>query len=183
MNKKFNYEIIDDFLPKNNSDEIENILLKNVDGIQILPWYFINNKSSDGILMQRDDINNFQFAHIFYEEHNIHSNHYNTVVHPFIFKLDPLALVRVKGNLTTITPNIIKYGWHTDFDNYEHTTAIYYVNTNNGKTIFKNGLEVESVKNRMVIFDGWMEHTATSSTDTKARCVLNFNYIKKNRND
>jgi hypothetical protein len=177
MDKQFNYEIIDNYLPNNVSDEIENIMLKNT-----LPWFFINNKSADKVLMQWDDIQNFQFSHMFYADYTILSNYYVNIVKPIIDKLNPLSLIRVKGNLTTVTPNIIKYGWHTDVgDNYEHKTAIYYVNTNNGKTIFKNGLEVESVKNRIVIFDGWMEHTATSSTDTKARCVLNLNYIERSK--
>ena len=51
------------------------------------------------------------------------------------------------------------------------------MNTNNGKTIFKHGEEVNSVANRMVIFDSNLEHAATSHTDEKTRVVVNFNYV------
>ena len=56
-------------------------------------------------------------------------------------------------------------------------TGIFYVNTNNGKTIFKNGKEVESIKNRMVIFPSNIEHAGTSNTDTENRIVINFNWF------
>ena len=51
------------------------------------------------------------------------------------------------------------------------------MNTNNGKTIFKHGEEVNSVANRMVIFNSNLEHAATSHTDEKTRVVVNFNYV------
>ena len=57
-------------------------------------------------------------------------------------------------------------------------TAIYYVNTNNGYTLFKDGnLKVDSVGNRIVIFDSCKLHKAVSCTDEKRRVVINFNYF------
>ena len=58
--------------------------------------------------------------------------------------------------------------------------AIYYVNTNNGYTEFKDGEEVrkvESVANRMVFFDAELSHRGVSATDTRYRCVINFNWF------
>ena len=59
------------------------------------------------------------------------------------------------------------------------TTAIYYLNTNNGFTKFENGDKVNSVANRMVIFDSNLKHTGTSCTDAHARMLINFNYYTK----
>ena len=98
---------------------------------------------------------------------------------PFIDRINAIRFIRVKANLTTMTNEIVKYGWHVDTKEcpYKYRTAVYYVNSNNGKTIFKNGQEIDSVANRMVIFDGDLVHTGTSCTDEKVRCVINFNWI------
>jgi len=56
--------------------------------------------------------------------------------------------------------------------------AIYYLNTNNGYTLFKEGKKkINSVKNRMIFFDSDAYHLGTNSTDCKNRLVLNFNYF------
>ena len=58
------------------------------------------------------------------------------------------------------------------------TTSIFYINTNNGYTIFEDGTKVESVANRLLTFPTNMKHTGTSCTDEKTRIVINFNYFK-----
>ena len=67
-------------------------------------------------------------------------------------------------------PEKIQHGFHHDVDNC--ITAIYYVNTNNGKTVFENGMEVDSVGNRLFVFDSNEEHTGTTSTDTYKGVLL-----------
>ena len=59
----------------------------------------------------------------------------------------------------------------------DYKNSLNLINTNNGKTFFKDGFEVDSVENRMVIFDGNMIHAGSSTTDTKTRCVINLNFI------
>ena len=41
---------------------------------------------------------------------------------------------------------------------------------------FKEGDKVESVANRVVIFDPTLEHRSVTCTDEKRRIVINFNY-------
>ena len=50
------------------------------------------------------------------------------------------------------------------------------MNTNNGWTEFENGDRVDSVENRLVIFDSQMKHAGNTSTDQKIRVLINFNY-------
>ena len=70
-----------------------------------------------------------------------------------------------------------KGGWHIDFiDDPPITTAILYLNSNNGWTEFKKGGKVKSVENRIVIFDSNLEHQGVTCTDELQRVVLNFNY-------
>ena len=170
----FNYQVIDNFLSPHDHKRIEDLLT----GVEF-PWYLNDYNYSDNELIPADSVYNFQFTHGFYSLHRITSEFYNHVVYPFLIKIKPLAFIRIKANLNPVTSDTIKYGWHVDYENYKHKTAVYYVNTNNGKTIFKNGLEVESIANRLVVFDGNMKHTATSCTDKKTRCVINFNYVEE----
>ena len=72
------------------------------------------------------------------------------------------------------TTEITRNKFHRDFPNI--TTAVYYINTNNGWTEFENGDKVESVANRIVIFDSNTMHTGTTCTDEKVRVLINFNY-------
>ena len=85
-------------------------------------------------------------------------------------------IFRIKINLTMRTEKLFNHVYHIDLPN-KCTTAIFYVNSNNGKTIFKQGDEVDSVANRMVVFNSDLEHAATSHTDEKTRVVINFNYL------
>ena len=62
-------------------------------------------------------------------------------------------------------------------------TAIFYINTNNGYTLFKDGTKVDSVQNTMLIFDGSLDHCGVSCTDQKRRIVLNINYVPGILND
>ena len=77
-------------------------------------------------------------------------------------------------------------GYHTDdmdkkfeFAYGVTETAIFYVNTNNGYTIFKDSQEkVDCIENRLVTFPTDTDHCGVSCTDSKQRVVINFNYIK-----
>jgi len=169
------YKIIDNFLSEEQHKFIENTLTNDI----LFPWFITPDKSSDNELMQKDDLNNYQFTHTFYQNNIINSTYCDNLSLIFDSKLEPLSLLKIKANLTARTEKIIKYGWHVDFSGNKHKTAIYYVNTNNGKTLFKNGLEINSVGNRLVIFNGDMIHTGTSCTDKRFRCVINLNYIEK----
>ena len=89
------------------------------------------------------------------------------------------AIARIKANLLMKTDTIVKFGNHSDFSwKHKWWTAIYYVNSNNGKTIFKQSKKVIASKaNRLVLFDGRLKHCGTSSTDTKRRILINFNFF------
>ena len=64
---------------------------------------------------------------------------------------------------------------HTDVD-AKCKTAIYYVNSNNGVTLFKKQQSVASLANRISIFSSDEIHTGISHTDEQIRMVINLNY-------
>jgi hypothetical protein len=161
----------DNFLKKNYFLTIKENLI-NIN----FPWYFNNGINYNGD-------NFFQFTHIFYTDSKINSNFYN-ILNFLLEKINPYILIRIKVNLLTRTNKIIEYGFHTDFTNKNAkiTTGIFYINTNNGYTLFKkNNKKIKSVENRYVEFDSNQEHMGTSCTDEKIRIVINLNYIKNNK--
>jgi len=162
------YKIIDDFLNESDFLKIKESLLSDE-----FPWYY--NKVLDRTLVSLESKEyNFQFTHNFYKDGNPSSNAV-FLLDPIINKISPKTILRIKANLNVKTEKIIEHGHHVDFD--DCTTAIFYVNSNNGKTIFQNGSVVESLENRLLIFNSNLMHSGTTCTNENVRCVINFNYI------
>jgi len=87
-------------------------------------------------------------------------------------------LLRVSLNLTFATPNPYISEFHVDTNAKNSRTCVYYLNSNNGGTKFKNSGEfVQSQRNRCVMFPSHLYHAAVNTTDTKLRWVLNINYV------
>jgi hypothetical protein len=97
-------------------------------------------------------------------------------------KLRVGTFMKAKVNCNFVTNEIIEHGLHTDIEprslGESMTTAIYYVNSNDGYTLFEDGTKVESVANRLVMFPCNTKHTGTSCTDQRYRMVINLNYIE-----
>jgi hypothetical protein len=166
-------KIEDDFLEQEEFDKIQEVLMGTY-----FPWFY--NDYIDGV----NQTNKFQFIHYFYKNYTSTSSTIE-IINPILNKIYPVSLRRIKANLLTRTSNIIENLFHVDniVDLSEEklkqlTTSIFYINTNNGYTIFEDGTKVESVANRLLTFPTNMKHTGTSCTDEKTRIVINFNYFK-----
>ena len=157
-------KVIDNFLEDDIFKEIEKILMSDK-----FPWFFNDFKNDS------DDNNNFQFTHTVVRGNGEVESKFIQYMKPFFDKLNIKKIFRIKINLTTRTQKLFNHLYHTDVP-FQCSTAIFYINSNNGKTIFKNGEEINSVANRMVIFNSNLEHAATSHTDEKTRVVINFNF-------
>ena len=108
----------------------------------------------------------------------------HVIIPIFFSKLDVIGILRIKSNLLMRTSEIIPHTFHTDYNckmgsnRYDKvTTSIFYLNTNDGYTEFKDGTRIESVANRLVTFPHHMEHRGTTCTDKPFRLVINFNYF------
>ena len=158
-----NIKVIENFLKKDDLNNLKNQFFSNT-----FPWYFQDFK------VEKND-GDFQYTHLFFDNNRINSEYFD-LIKSFLSLLNIKSIVRIKLNLTTRENKIKKFKFHTDFD-FNCKTAIFYFNTNNGKTIFKNKKEIESVENRIIIFPSNLEHTGTTHTDTNYRMVLNLNYF------
>jgi hypothetical protein len=164
-----NYTVTDNFLSDEDFLKLKNAILGNE-----FPWYFLSTKVD---FENSDHKNNFQFTHNFYSDYKANSTCIE-LINPILKIINPSAILRIKGNLTPITDTHILYDFHTDIKNVNAETAVFYVNTNDGYTLFEDGTKVKSVENRLLRFKSDTSHTGTSCTDQKVRCVINFNYYK-----
>jgi len=165
--------IQDNFL----SEQEHQTLYNTVTG-DFFPWSFTSYIVGPPLEKEEEENNleAFQLVHVFYNDSQIVSKAFN-ILNPLLKKLNQQTLVRIKLNLNPYARNLTLGGYHRD-QNFKCKGAIYYLNTNNGYTLFKKGKKkVNSVKNRIVFFDTDAYHLGTNSTDCKNRLVLNFNYF------
>ena len=161
--------IKDNYLAKEEHQTLYNLITA-----EDFPWYFNEYKVTRQ--EKETNIEAFQFVHLFYFQW-IMSPHYFKILEPILRKLKRKTLIRIKLNLNPYSQKLIVGAYHHD-QSYKAKAAIYYLNTNNGYTQFKEGKEkVNSVKNRMVFFNANASHRGTNSTNCKNRLVLNFNYF------
>lgn len=163
-------KVIDDFLPKSSFETIQQFFLS-----ADLPWFW-----SPGISGNEQGVQYYQFVHKFFDTKNPFQNcqsvKYSKFLQPILNKLSPEHLFRIKANLRPHTSSHVISEWHTDMT-IGQTTAIFYPTSNNGYTLFKDGSKVDTVANRICIFDGHLLHSGASCTDESRRIVLNINYM------
>ena len=180
---KKNIKIIDNFLDKIIFKRLQDFLLGNN-----CPW-FLNKSKIDPSLKSNSPIKGYesndphQFTHAFLRrEHHTTWSNWTENIASLLDKINPRVWIRIKSNLSSIHSEHLVGGWHCD----QHvndvawkdtTTSIFYINTNNGYTLFENGKKVSCLENRLAIFPNNMMHTGVSQTDTKVKVTLNLNYL------
>jgi hypothetical protein len=164
------FEIYDNFL-----DYQQFFLLKSSILNANFPWYL-----NDGIITPTetkfaDESERYQFTHTFFAENNVKSSWYQ-FLSPVLDKIPHKNLIRIKANLLPRTDFAELQPFHCD-NSFDHNVSIFYINSNNGFTVFENGDKVESVENRLLTFSGNCLHSGTTCSDKNARILINFNYV------
>ena len=170
-------KILDNFLAEEDFKPIQSYFFKQ------LSWKYIDKIVGYNAANEDKNENEdcYQFVHTFkcandpYLQYS--PSEHSHILKPFFIKLAPWIVLRAKANLRPISPIHIHSAFHTDLGHIGNKTAIFYLNTCNGYTLFKDSTKVLSVENRLIIFDGSTLHCGASCTDQKARIVLNVNYI------
>ena len=155
--------IYKNFISKDKANQIEKVFLS-----LYFPWFYSPYQVS-----KKDS--SFMF-HCFYRNNKINSDFFY-LIRPILDKLKINKIINIRSNLCL--KRKMKNVWHSDFEllkpSIKNKVAIYYVNTNNGYTEFKNK-KIKSVKNKIVIFNGDVKHRAIFQKDKDTRMVINFNY-------
>ena len=104
----------------------------------------------------------------------------NDVMSYFDNALDVKIPLRTKLTMSFCNSINRVNSFHTDLSylgDIKYKTAKIYINDNDGGTLLEDGTFVKSVSNKLVIFDGHINHAPVSQTNTKKRFVLNYNFI------
>jgi hypothetical protein len=169
-------EIYDNFLSPQMFQEAQKEVMSNT-----FPWYINNFVVNENDSEEAQNLKNYQLIHNAYSHSRPNSHAYDILL-PLLNEINPYSIIRVKLNCNFYTEENYEHGMHVDIlDLPKHAnakTAVFYFNTNNGYTkIESSGEKIESVENRLVVFDANERHTGSTPTNAKARYVLNVNYI------
>tara|TARA_R100000329_G_C7505918_1_gene178142 strand:- start:109 stop:609 length:501 start_codon:yes stop_codon:yes gene_type:complete len=165
-------EIKDNFLPKDIFKKLQTIMYSDD-----MEWHY-----RDAQVKPTDEE---YFVHCFFNNSLPLSRHFY-LMDDIVTSLNAAALIQIRANLTLKKPKQLESGWHTDYTNENYCkTAILYMNNNNGYTKLKHNNKIKKIsckENRILIFDGNIEHCAGLTTDTKTRMVININYYGADKN-
>ena len=175
------YEVINNFLLQKDFLNIVNHFFpqnQNENKYDFIKWNYLNGIVSNPHLStneyKKDD---WMYNYVFFNKKNAISKYdkYYFLIKPIVDKLHVKELLIVRANLLVPTKKQIFHEYHTDRDE-PHKVALFYVNENNGFTILKDNVKVNCEQNKILLFDGSIEHCSVSSTDN-IRCVININYV------
>jgi len=173
-----NIEVIDSFLEKEEFEIIKKFLMSPRSQWRFID--FIVSKDED------KDKKDGYFVHSFRDLHPITlkdrfpiSPNYHVLdglMKRISDKVDFKHILRIRSSLFPRRNAQEPDAFHVDY-NFQHKVCIFYVNTNNGYTLFENGEKIYSVENRLLIFDGLKKHSTVVQTDTSARYIININLM------
>jgi len=161
------YKIIDNFLSEEEHKTLYTVLRDPG-----FDWHFADTIT----LEQKETDIFFYFSHVFYNQNSLQHSRYFETTFPILKKLNPKAVIRVKGNCyLNQGVGVKEHAEHTDYP-FIHKGALYSLNTCDGFTKIGNE-KIPSVKNRIILFDPSIPHCSSSCSDTKIRMNINLNYF------
>ena len=172
-------EIVDNFLSSYNSNILMDTFSGKRYGAGIFQWAFCNDMNYESYL------GNYYFNHVLIVDYKVVDPYWMPLFDPLIKKVGSTfhpsgsqEIFRLKVNLYPCTHRRVHHATHTDYEpNHGLRTALYYVNTNNGFTVFDDTRKkVKSIENRIALFDGSNKHHSTTPTDCNYRCSVNIDY-------
>jgi len=166
------YEIKENVLSEGELSFLRETVMWN----ENFPWYLTNE-----ITFPHESEVHYA-THMFYNIENpislerVNISNFCTVLQPIVDKLEPKSILRMRANFYPKTPTIIENEPHTDYP-FTHKSAIFSLNTCNGFTRLGDDITIDSVENRLLLFDSSMTHNSTTCSDTHGRFNINFNYF------
>ena len=157
-------KIVDNFLNKKDFEYIRDIICSDE-----FPFYYNNYITKD-----TDPLSYYYFTHTFFRN-NIPNSPFFDLWKNFLQKINCKSLLRIKASMYMNINKKRKNTSHKDF-NFSHKGCLFYINTNNGETHFKDK-KVLPKANRAVFFDPSESHSSSLCTDQNRRIVINFNYF------
>ena len=175
------YKVIDNFLDEKYFESLSlffsNRELRDTSNeTELLPWFFQHTIVGENEYYG-DNSKLFYMTHLFYDKNVPRSEYFHKLI-PLLEKLNVRCLIRAKGNLYPNTEKIHEHSMHTDYP-FSHSAAVLSLNTCDGYTKLGDGTKINSVANRILLFDASEEHCSTTTTNVPARFNININYIQE----
>ena len=172
--------VIEKFIPNIFKTFLQN-LLENVN----FEWHYMNNSLNYNATQIQDGI--FQFIHIIVDEQGNKSPHYEKIKPLLYFfelhtGLKIKGILRMKANLLTqreLSEDINKLAIHTDVNEKDYVSFIYYVNDSDGDTVVYNADKTEIIERASPVAGNcfWFKsnqfHNATPPKHHSTRIVIN----------
>ena len=168
------YIVYDNFLPAREFGDIKSYL--GPDGN--FPWTLSGRINSE----QTENQVHYFGTNIFHS-HNSPREQWNPGVEidKFFYitsKLYIEAFQRIKANLyfPSTTDKVTPHAPHVDTD-FKHNGALFFLTTCDAPTTMYDGTEIESIENRLLLFDATTPHASSSPTNSPYRVTVNINYF------
>jgi|TARA_R110000803_G_scaffold175856_2_gene238388 hypothetical protein len=166
------YNIIDNFLEKNEYEKIKNLILSPE-----FPWRRKNSLTNNS---EGKDIGYFTYS--FFSNFRVSSNEFTTHIIPILNKLNAVSIIEARANL------FIKEFWlstannyHIDYPNIKYNkTSILNFSTSEEGTLLKvndKEIKIDSIENRLITMTGNIPHSTIKSKEADPRYILNLNYF------
>lgn len=168
------YKIIDKFLELSFFEKV----FKEISSSEI-SWFYRAFDVSNGLTKNK----NGYFNHTFYNNDEPMSALYFSFIKDILQKMNASTVMSVVANLCLRDIDCIESPYHVDRPYTNSKTAILYLTTCNAKTILKiddKEIPVESIENRLLVFNANIKHKVIYQTDKHKRYVINFNYYERN---
>ena len=175
MQENLDYGVIDDYLPQKEFEILQSAIMEpsNIPNENIGWEYSPIITSKDN---PKEDWKYFYMLHLIYSHSLVLSPFFYEKMYPILNELNIKALIRIKCNMYPNAEKVHEHKEHIDYQ-WKHKTALFSLNTCNGYTKLKDGTKINSVANRMLLFDASLSHQSTTTSDTTARFNINFNYF------
>jgi len=164
------YKVIDNFLDIEFYRKFRDILYS-----EELPWFFRSSYTGD---IEKTGTESVYFTHNFFNKNTVSSSLlFKEYISPILKKLNAVSLLQVRANLLLDPGRPTASSFHID-EPCNCKTAILYFTTCDGPTILdkKEKIKIDSVENRLLIFDSSIPHSGTSNKIDR-RIVINFNFF------
>ena len=160
-------EVIDNYLPEEDFNELKSLIIWN----KKFP-FFLGQGVAEGEEVG-SDFNNWYASNVLYFKGRPTAPIHYKIVNLLNFKVK--LLIKLKVNFYPYTEKIYEHKPHVDFD-FNCKAALLSLNTCNGFTRFNDGTKVDSVANRLIIFNGHELHNSSTTTNAGGRWNINLNY-------
>jgi hypothetical protein len=176
-----NMYIVENFLDDEEFVDIEKFICGKK-----TEWTYnpIKSRPETGVVSDDRTYHNQQMVKVYYNPPVVYDMNWLSHFSAINWRFSPLSLLRVKVNMQFPCVEIIQSPFHCDLpkndipNDVKVYTAILYLNTNNGYTIFEDtGEKVQSIKNQLLLFNAKRAHAGTSFTNAKNRIVINMNFV------